>query len=1236
MTSRFWAGKMPGLGTALALLPGVLLFVLLLPAVSAAQGRSVFILHSYHPGLRWTDGIMAGVQEAFAESGQDIQLHVDYLDAKRYHAPEYFANFVDGILPYKLANLSFDLVLVSDNDAFDFALKHRDDLFAGAPIVFCGVNGFRPEMIAGIGGIAGITEEPAVAETVGVALRLHPGTEEVIVVGETGSVTGRQIDAQVREALASLDDGVRLSFWNDVPLEELRERARALPAGRLLLLTSVLKDRTGRVYSYAGSARRLRKVASVPFYGLWDFYLGEGIVGGKLISGHSQGRLAARLALRILGGEAVDAIPVTRSEANEYMFDYRELERFGVDLQTLPPGSHVLHRPTAFYTVSKPYFWTALATFAGLVAFLIVLVLNILLRRRSAREIESLARFPRENTNPVLRIAADGTLLYANRAGSEIQGCLGGGVGEPVAGRWRRLVEELLAGGESREVEVLRGEAVFNFDWVPVAGAGYVNLYGKDVTERKRAEAALRESEDRFRSIFQTAAAGMSLITPEGRFLQVNPALCRFLGYAEEELEGKTVEALTHPEDREATRRHYGEISSGRRQHLEYEKRYLRKDGGVVWGQASVACVMTPEMKPLFCVALVQDVTERRRAEEALRESQTKFRALFEQSFHFIGLLRPDGTLVEVNRTALEFIGVGSGEALGRPFWETPWWAHSSREQERLRRAVERAAQGEYVRYEVSHPDAAGRMHAIDFSIKPLVDEAGRVSLLIPEGRDITEYKRNVEALRESEERFRTLVEQAADGFLLHNLQGQVLDVNRQLCRMLGFSHEELVRMTLGDLQEGLSMPRAERVWRRMVPGVPASFEGRARRKDGTSFPFEGRICLIDSWGETLASVLVRDVTERWQAEKRLKEALIEAQAARERVAAIIRSVADGLIVTDGDNRIILMNRAAEDLLGIDFKLAHLQPIATVLPEAALRDHIARAQASSSEPLSEELEMTDRRLGEVRFIQVRTSQVQVQSGIPGGVISLLRDVTREREIDRMKSEFISVAAHELRTPLTSVLGYAGLLLDEEQSGGFEPRQRREFLSYIHGKGEELKRIIDDLLNLSRIESGRVLVLKRSPCDLAALLGEVILHHRKEAPRHDFQIEVPPSSLVANIDRGKMHQVLDNILGNAVKYSPAGGAVRVFLRREGSEAVVAVEDEGVGMTSDQVAKVFEKFYRADTSDSSIAGIGLGMTIVQGIVAAHGGRIWVESEQGEGTRVTFTLPLAAGGENGGGGK
>jgi len=233
------------------------------------------------------------------------------------------------------------------------------------------------------------------------------------------------------------------------------------------------------------------------------------------------------------------------------------------------------------------------------------------------------------------------------------------------------------------------------------------------------------------------------------------------------------------------------------------------------------------------------------------------------------------------------------------------------------------------------------------------------------------------------------------------------------------------------------------------------------------------------------------------------------------------------------------------------------------------------------------------------------------------------------EIDKMRSEFVSAAAHELSTPLAAIMGYAELLLTQQEHGRFTAAQQQEFLTEIHERGGALNRVIEDLLDISRIESGHHLALERQETDLADFLQRLCRYFGTHHAGHSFRLDFPGTPLQSSVpfDRRRIRQVIDNLISNAIKYSPKGSEIIMSAQEVGGAWEIGVEDQGIGMTPEQIERVFDKFYRADTSDTAVSGLGLGMSIARQIVETHGGSIRVASTLGKGTTVTFVLPRQA---------
>ncbi len=231
-----------------------------------------------------------------------------------------------------------------------------------------------------------------------------------------------------------------------------------------------------------------------------------------------------------------------------------------------------------------------------------------------------------------------------------------------------------------------------------------------------------------------------------------------------------------------------------------------------------------------------------------------------------------------------------------------------------------------------------------------------------------------------------------------------------------------------------------------------------------------------------------------------------------------------------------------------------------------------------------------------------------------------------RDNDRMKTQFISTAAHELRTPLSSVLGYSELLLNPETIGGIDTNQQKEFLGEIYGKAEALCKIVDELLDVSRVESGNAIPLEKKQYDLREIILKEVDHFRVHTPNRQFELVLPenPEARIW-VDRSKLVQILENLISNAIKFSPAGGGIRISGTMTDIGYRLVVADEGIGMTTEQVERIFDKFYRADHTNTAIHGLGLGMHIVHHIIKAHEGDIRVASKPGKGSVVTVDLPF-----------
>jgi two-component system phosphate regulon sensor histidine kinase PhoR len=242
-----------------------------------------------------------------------------------------------------------------------------------------------------------------------------------------------------------------------------------------------------------------------------------------------------------------------------------------------------------------------------------------------------------------------------------------------------------------------------------------------------------------------------------------------------------------------------------------------------------------------------------------------------------------------------------------------------------------------------------------------------------------------------------------------------------------------------------------------------------------------------------------------------------------------------------------------------------------------------------------------------------------------GVVAIFNDITQIRNVERMKTAFVSTVSHELRTPLTSIKGFISTLLQDTE-GYYDQETRTEFYEIIDSECDRLQRLIEDLLNVSRIESGRALQMNWAFFNPVPIVEKVLHAQRSFTDKHDLKVEVQDEIPPVLGDSDKFDQIMTNLVSNAIKYSPSGGAVTVSIKSEGDTLTVSVKDNGIGIPQDKLSRVFEKFERVDDRDTRQAGgTGIGLFLVKHLVERHDGQVWVESEPGQGSTFSFRVPL-----------
>jgi len=487
-----------------------------------------------------------------------------------------------------------------------------------------------------------------------------------------------------------------------------------------------------------------------------------------------------------------------------------------------------------------------------------------------------------------------------------------------------------------------------------------------------------------------------------------------------------------------------------------------------------------------------------------------------------------DGTITSWNRGAERVFGYTAEEAVGRPISVL----YTAGKNEEMPEILQRIRAGERVdHYETVRRHKDGHLVSVLLTVSPIRDEAGKIIGASKIARDVTQLKQLIEQeqLSRAESRFRKLLEAAPDAILEVDAEGHIVLLNDTAEKMFGYARNELLGLNVDNLvptalRSGHSRRRSSYTDHPQTRPMGTGLELNAERKDGTLFPVEISLSPNRTDEGLRVIAIVRDISERKQAEDKLR---------------------------------------------------------------AVREHYTAELAAKNAQL-----------------EARNREVE--------------------KANRLKSEFLASMSHELRTPLHTVIGFSELLT-EESEGQLNPKQKR-FLGHILQDSRHLLELINEVLDLSKIEAGK-LELQLEEFDFSGCATEVFAAIRYRAEAKNIQLENRSHIALLNADSLRVKEILYNLLSNAIKFTPNGGSVWLESVLQDGFLKVTVGDTGIGVAPEEQAAIFEKFYQVgDTTSGIREGTGLGLAITKRLVEMHGGGIWLESQKGQGSRFSFTLPLA----------
>jgi PAS domain S-box-containing protein len=728
-----------------------------------------------------------------------------------------------------------------------------------------------------------------------------------------------------------------------------------------------------------------------------------------------------------------------------------------------------------------------------------------------------LAAIVRSSADAIVGETLDGIITDWNPAAERLYGY----TAEEVIGRpFARLIPpERAAESAAILTRVLRGEHVEDVETVrwtkdgrrievsltvsPVWNdAGEIiatSAIIRDIRERKATEHALAASEAILRVAFENAPIGMVLASPEGQVLRVNQALCTMLGYTADVLLTNGMWAFTHAEDIDANRDFMQRALSGDIASYEMEKRYIHRDGHLIWSHLSGSLVRGDDGSPRYFISQIENITARKAADEALAASEERFRIAFADAPIGMALVAADERVLQANRGLCTMLGYTEAELVG-----TTLRSHTQPDDIPANQSlVQRALAGEVERYalEKRYRRKDGQIVWASLTASCVRDETGAIRYYISQIQDITERKAADANLAAADQRTRQVLESITDGFIALDRSWRIIDVNPALERMLGQTRGELLGVTI--CQETVPVMSA--------PLYAALADAMTERRSTSA---EGHYPPADCWYELRAypspeglAVFLRDITERKRTHMELQAALDAAHAA----------------------------------------------------------------------------------------------------------------------DQATRQFLTMMSHELRTPMQAIMGYAELLLAGPKRS-LTPEQVEDVQTIKRG-ANRLVELVKQMLDISRLDAGQ-LELNVAPVSLASIVEAV---RQDVAPQGaakalTFTIDIPADLPPVLGDEMGVHQILLNLVGNAVKFTERG-EVRISAEAREDQVAVVVRDTGIGIAAETLPHIFEEFHQVDRGMTRrYEGAGLGLTIARRLAERMGGRLSAESRPGVGSTFTLHLPAA----------
>ncbi|UCC40736.1 MAG: PAS domain S-box protein, partial [Candidatus Aminicenantes bacterium] len=764
----------------------------------------------------------------------------------------------------------------------------------------------------------------------------------------------------------------------------------------------------------------------------------------------------------------------------------------------------------------------------------------------------------------------------------------------------------------------------------------------KDITKLKETERELKTSEERYRTIFENSAVAITLTDENEQIISWNKYAERLLDMSKEDFHMKPVESLYPPEEWQKIRAE-NIRKKGLQHHL--ETKMVKKNNELINVNLSLSVLKDHEGNVIGSIGVIEDITERKKAEKELRRSREEYITVTNLTGDIIMKVDKEGRWTFLNDEACKFWGKPRNKLLGAKFVD---YLHPKDAEKTTAAIQEMIKIKQMVKDLVNRQKTPNGWRIVEWNGIPIFNEAGNYTGFQATGRDITGKKSAEKELKESQKHFQTLFNTMIDPVVIVDPKGTFLEITDKVEEITGFKREELLGKNF--LRTKIATGKSKRILlksliKRMAGIKLAPYEVGVLTKDGQKIPFEVNAAKIDYFGKPADMVVFRDITKRKLAEEKLQKS-----------ESKFRNLAEqspNMIFIKKRGRVVYANKRCEEIMGykreefyspdFDF-LTLIAPESIELIKTSFRKHMNGEEIA---PYEYKLITKD---GKKIDAIITTKLIKHEEDF--AILGIITDISEQKKNEeelrkahrkvaklnqeleqrveartaevqkllRQKNEFIQQLGHDLKIPLSPLLGLLPLLEKTEK----DPKSK-ELIEVLHRNIDRMRNIVLKTLEFAELNTSSV-VFYIEDINLWEVVENSIKDQQLMYDEKGITLENKiDENIFVKADKLRLNEVFNNFINNAIKYSPLDGSITVDAHDDGDFVTVSVMDSGIGMTTDQIDRIFDEFYKADESRHDFGSSGLGLPICKRIVEKHGGRIWAESPGlKKGSTFYFTIP------------